>query len=746
MLDARTTVSYNGYGSQLQAAFGYRPPTIICGDGSEFLSGREATMRWAIWTLVLTSTSMGQHTTLEDARGELADLVYICPSAGSDWQSRETCLILGFEGHVPEGLRLEATGSISGAIRLIRYFPEDETRVVYLPEAPLEPGEMITVTAGTPSSGPFEWTFTARPFDPLVESDARPGGWPTDEAPDPLPLPPSPPQADSGSREVALPSDFPVLVFTQLGTQAPGNLFFAPIYPTGGNPSSYMVITDGIGQILFYRHAHTGIFNVEVQPDGCLSFSSGSAAGGDVSWLELDDTYTTVDSFSVIGYPTDIHDFTAAQNGNVLLIGEDWRQIDLSGIVPGGQPDAMVLGLLIQEQDRNHVPVFQWSSFDHFEITDACSFVDLTADYVDYVHCNSLDEDADGDLLVSCLSMCECTRIDRQTGDLVWRFGGYMSENPDFTIVNDPLGGFSTQHDFRHSTGNRYTVFDNGRFHSTQASRGLEYELDLQEMTATLVWSYQVPGLYASHLGSTLRLPNGGHVIGWGDVQGTSTRPDITELGPGGSPVLRVRFQPINLESYRAYKFDWIGQALRPYLVAEIIAGETCVTLTYNVFSDVEYPTYDIYTGTSPQNLSFLTSTSQKQIKVWQLPPGWNYFAVTARDAQGVETGYSNLDSALVTWTGISQGTAPIAPLRLSVSPCPAGEAATICISSPEETAFRIRVFDGAGRMVMPQGILNCLPGDNELALPVGGLPAGIYLVEAKSCSDRAVARLVVLR
>ena len=34
-------------------------------------------------------------------------------------------------------------------------------------------------------------------------------------------------------------------------------------------------------------------------------------------------------------------------------------------------------------------------------------------------------------------------------------------------------------------------------------------------MTATLVWSYQEPGLYGTHLGSVQRLPGGNYVVGW---------------------------------------------------------------------------------------------------------------------------------------------------------------------------------------------------------------------------------------
>gem|GEM_PF-2610579 len=687
--------------------------------------------------------------TLMEAAGHLDGLVYVSPMAGSEWQSPESRVILRFDGPVPPDLRVEAAGSSTGRAALESYRPSDGSTVVLIPERPFAEAETVTVSAGSRTCGTATWEFATRPFEPVIPEEVRTrfleadGLFPDAVSPssEPAPAAPAP-----DSRAVAVPSDFPGLVFTPLGTQAPGNFFFAPLYPTGSNPSSYMIVTDETGQILFYRHAHNWILNVEVQPDGCLSFSKGGSSIG-VSWIELDQTYTQADEFAVVGYPTDIHDFTVTSDDEILLVGEDWRQIDMSQIVPGGQPDAMVMGLLVQVQDRNHVPVFQWSSLDHIDITEACSFVDLTADYVDYVHCNSLDEDGDGGLLASCLALCECLKIDRQTGGIVWRLGGVLSENSDFTLVGDPLSGFSNQHHFSHTTGNRYTVFDNGTFHSPQISRGLEYQLDLGAMTAVIYWSYSVTGLYGSHFGSTQRLPDGSHVVDWGDVIGSTPRADITEIGTDGNPTVRVRFTPFNLESYRAFKFDWVGQAVVPYLVAEIITGETAVTLTYNVFSDIQYQSYDIYTGTSPGSLSFLQNTPQKQIKVWSLPLGWNYFAVVARDSQGVPTGFSNTDSALVTWTGLDdmEESLPHAP-ELGVSPCPASTQAVFDILSPTAGAVDLDLFDLAGRLVGGVQHLNCAAGPNECLVGLESLPSGIYTAVARGSGWAASTRFAVVR
>ena len=207
---------------------------------------------------------------------------------------------------------------------------------------------------------------------------------------------------------------------------------------------------------------------MEVQPGNLLTFGT-RLAGNTITWLVMDDTYAFQDSFRVIGYNTDIHDISMRENGNTLLIGVDARYIDMSLVVPGGNPNALVLGLLVQEQDENHVPIFQWSSFDHFEITDAAHFVDLTAAVVDYVHCNSIAEDLDGNILLSCLALGECTKIDQTTGDIIWRFGGLDADSSWFTMIGDPLGGFSAQHDFNSFEPGMYTVFDNGRFHSQKS-------------------------------------------------------------------------------------------------------------------------------------------------------------------------------------------------------------------------------------------------------------------------------------
>lgn len=686
--------------------------------------------------LMVLPASVLARPPLDGLRGSMEGLVYISPMAGSDWQSPVSRIILGFDRPVPD-LRVTLAGSEGGPVGHSSYITADGCRIVLTPDRPFLQGETVSVDCSAGSSGSIGWSFVVRPLDPV-----RPVTEILREPWDPLPQGGAPPSRDA----VAVPSDFPAITFSPSGSQAPGSLFFTPYIPAGTNPSNYLIMASSSGEILFYRNSPQVFMNAEVQQDGCLSYALGGLYSDSIRWIELDQTYSKVDSFAVVGYNTDIHDFTVADNDDLLLIGEDLRYMDLSGVVPGGSTNALVMGLLIQEQDRNHQVVFQWSSFDHFEITDACDYVDLTGDFVDYVHCNSIDEDADGGLIVSCCAMTECTKIDRTTGDIVWRFGGYLSDNPDFTIVDDPLGGFSSQHDFRHVSGNLYSVFDNGSHRTPHISRGLVYALDTQSMTATLVRSFQITGLWGTHMGSTQILQGGDMVIGWGDVNGVQARPDITEVNSAGTVVFSGRMNNVQLESYRAYRFDWTGQALVPYLVAMIPSGQNHVQLTYNVFGTQQFASYDIYRGSSPGSLSFLTSTPNRQIDLWALPIGMNYFAVKARDMQGVPTGFSNIDSALVTWTGVSAETSLPLARGLTVSPNPAHDGATAVWSAPADGTAALAVMDVSGRCVLELETLAGADGIATAVIPACDLPAGVYIVTPSGLTDPPGAvRLVVI-
>jgi hypothetical protein len=187
------------------------------------------------------------------------------------------------------------------------------------------------------------------------------------------------------------------------------------------------------------------------------------------------------------------------------MMSYDNQKVPMDTVVSGGDPNAEVIGLVIQEIDENKNVVFQWRSWDHFEITDATHNIDLTLPSIDYVHGNAIEIDTDGNILISSRHMDEITKIDRQTGEIIWRWGGEFCENNQFTFINDPVG-FSHQHDIRKLPNGNFTLFDNGNLHDPQFSRAVEYKLDEVNKTAELVWEYRNnPESYSFAMGSYRR-------------------------------------------------------------------------------------------------------------------------------------------------------------------------------------------------------------------------------------------------
>ena len=70
-------------------------------------------------------------------------------------------------------------------------------------------------------------------------------------------------------------------------------------------------------------------------------------------------------------------------------------------------------------------------------------------------------------------------------------------------------------------------------------SRIVEYKLDEEAKTATLVWSYERPGHHNINQGGAIRLPSGNTLIAWGN----GTPHIITEVDPQGEIVFDIAAQ-----------------------------------------------------------------------------------------------------------------------------------------------------------------------------------------------------------
>ena len=346
------------------------------------------------------------------------------------------------------------------------------------------------------------------------------------------------------------PSDFPAITIKNSSNPSPGYFFIAPILESL-IPFGYLKIIDNNGIPIFYRRRNGLTIDWKLQPNGQITFFDLA----DISFYAMDSSYSIVDTIQAgNGYKTNLHELRILQNGHVLLIANDRQSVRMDTIVTGGNPNTIVDGLIIQEIDADKNVIFQWRSWDHFKITDATRDINLTSSTIDYVHGNAIEVDTDGNLLLSCRHMDEITKIDRETGNIIWRWGGTGSKNNQFTFINDPVT-FSHQHHIRLLPNGNYTLFDNGNLHIPTNSRALEYHLDQVNKTAELVWSFQYnPTTYSVAMGSNQRLSNNRSIIGWG-WSFTDPRA-VTEVSDDGSVALELLL-PDNFLSYRAFKFPW---------------------------------------------------------------------------------------------------------------------------------------------------------------------------------------------
>lgn len=346
----------------------------------------------------------------------------------------------------------------------------------------------------------------------------------------------------AGAFRDSIPFDFPAFQVPVLDNPAPGKIFMCPLLRATPRFTYLTILDESIAPAFFAKRTGS-MSDFKLQPNGLMTFFD----TGTRCHYAMDPTYAIIDSFRCAnGYETDGHDFQMTADGHALLMSYDIRVMDMSAVVPGGNPAAKVSGLVIQELNRDKQLVFEWKSWDHFAVTDA-THEDLTAGTIDYIHANAFELDTDGNILLSARHMDEITKINRRTGDIMWRLGGAHNQ---FTFVNDTIG-FSHQHDIRRLPNGNITMFDNGNFHTPPMSRAVEYRLDEEKRTAELVWEYRnTPDLYAFATGNVQRLANGNTLISWG------TTNVITEVRSDGGKAMELVLSPL-FTVYRTFRFPW---------------------------------------------------------------------------------------------------------------------------------------------------------------------------------------------
>ncbi|MBN2007901.1 aryl-sulfate sulfotransferase [candidate division KSB1 bacterium] len=559
---------------------------------------------------------------------------YLSPKPGADYVSPQSKIIIRFQSIRPENITnlcelITVTGSQSGQITGNIHTASDKRTIIFTPASNFLPGETVTVRLNpgnaTANLTPFEYPFhvskTSRTAAPQPEnratildkkSSVQTIGTPT-----------------MYSNGVSVPSDFPAINITVNDNPDSGYIF---LNNWGGQP--YNVIFNNNGEPIWYLRTPDRRRDFKVQKNGLLTMLVRQGFSFGQGFLGLNENYEMVASYyAANGYNTDEHECQVLADGHYLLIGQRDEPVDMSQYVTGGNPNATVSSTVIQEFTPEGDLIFLWRAWDYFDIRDL-QLDNLRGAYMRFPHMNAIDIDDDGNILLSSRHLSEVTKINRHTGDIIWRLGGAHNQ---FTFVDDPLNGFTSQHDIRSHGNNRYTLFDNGNFHNPPVSRAVEYQLDSLNMTATLVWQFRdTPDKYTSWMGNVQRLPNGNTLIDWADA----SLPKLTEVRSNGEKAFEMDFVE-SANCYRLYRFPWHGKALQPTVYAELQYDN--VTLIFNQFGDPDVAYYNIYGGRSIHPTTLMDSSKATMKSFSNLEQGRTYFfRVTAVLTDGSESGFSN--------------------------------------------------------------------------------------------------------
>lgn len=351
------------------------------------------------------------------------------------------------------------------------------------------------------------------------------------------------------SQELILPEDYPVFEVTRTEGVSSGYIFIT-LQPTI-DKTSWVIVMDNFGTPIFYRYYPKVVSHMQLQPSGYLNFTE--RIGTSSNTTILDSAYNIMYRVPMQnGFRNDRHDFIHAATGEFILIGASPEEMDMSSIVEGGNPAANVKWGMVQVQSAQKEVLLDWNSSDYFDIED--TYVPLNTDDIDNVHTNGLELDLDGNILLSSRNMNEITKIDKITGEVIWRWGGKKNQ---FTF-SSKADTFAYSHDIRVLKNGNYTVFDNGTTHDPTFSRAIEYRLDTDNMTATKVWEFSGdPTVFSAVKGSTQRLDNGNTIIGYGSL----SMPGLREVTPDGEIALQINY-PLKATSPRVAKYAWKTTAL----------------------------------------------------------------------------------------------------------------------------------------------------------------------------------------
>ena len=531
--------------------------------------------------------------------------------------------------------------------------------------------------------------------------------------------------------------NIPIYNVTLEDPEASAGYYFLHSFKIGVQPSGFhTMMLDRYGNLVYYKKFNSPANDFKLQVNGKMSYAFTPAGNPNAGNFHImDSTFFIKDTIRCVnGIFTDTHDMIILPNGHYLLMGFEFRVMNLSsynwfnGNGSPGSPNATVKCGVIQVLDANKNLVFMWKCADYFQFSDVDERWLFNPNNVDWTHFNSAELDSDGNILISVRHFNEVTKVNRQTGAIMWRMGGKRNQ---FTFINDPHSGFFGQHDARRISGGNITVFDNAYIQqSMYGARAVEYAVNEQALTSQLVWSSEYsPNSSSRFLGNAQRLANSNIVIGWGGLLNANVT--FTCIKPGGGKVMEISF-PDTQYTYRAFNFPLLPFRLNRPVVS-------CYASSGNFYLDA-----------GEGHASYLWSTGSTARTI-QISAADTYY-VYVPYGQG---GYISSERIIITninnpcqSIGINQTNAKI-PGEFALHqnyPNPFNPGTKIKFEIPKNGFTNLRIYDARGREIKTLISKNLSYGIYEVDWDASDYPSGVYFYILKAENYKETRKMVLIK
>ena len=231
------------------------------------------------------------------------------------------------------------------------------------------------------------------------------------------------------------------------------------------------------------------------------------------------------------------------------------------------------------EIDSNDSIIMEWHNFEHYDVLTAPGpggyWVPIKGpNSINWMHANAMSLDRDDNYLISFKNAHQIAKVNRTTGQIMWKLGGFGSD-----IDVSPADNFMDQHNIHPQGANNYMLFDNTGGDSV--SRAMEFWIDFGYSIPMLmnVWDYTLPQEFSTDiLGSAFRLPYGNTMLASGRSRG------IFEVDEDGNQAWMARQSNW---VYRAYPImSFYDEVTAPTVMAPSVLCET--DTAFDLMVDVE--------------------------------------------------------------------------------------------------------------------------------------------------------------